>query len=41
MRTNGDGEYAYPVGEHQVLLLLSAELDVLEILPVELCRTAE
>ena len=38
---NGHGEYAYPMGEHQVLFLLSSELHVLEILYVELCRTPE
>ena len=31
----------YPMGEHQVLFLLSSELHVLEILYVELCRTSE
>ena len=38
---NGHGEYAYPMGEHQVLLLLPVELHVLALFHVELCRTTE
>ena len=38
---NGHGEYAYPMGEHQVLLLLPVELHVLALLHVELRRTPE
>ena len=41
MRRNGHGEYAYPMGEHQVLLLLPVELHVLALLHVELRRTPE
>ena len=41
MRTNGDGEYAYTVGKYQVLLHLSAQLDVLALFHVELRRTPE
>ena len=38
---NGDGERTEPMGKHQVLLLLPAQLHVLALLYVELCRTAE
>ena len=38
---NGHGEYAYPMGEHQVLLLLPVELHVLALFHVELLRTAD
>ena len=41
MWRNGHGEYAYPMGEHQVLLLLPVELHVLALLHVELRRTPE
>ena len=41
MWRNADGEDSYPMGKHQVLLLLSGEFHVLEILHVELCRSSE
>ena len=41
VRRNDHGEDAYAVGEHQVLLLLSAQLDVLALLHVELCGPTE